>query len=113
MDRNKDFVFGMKAAYLAAFAHPIRLQIIELLRKRERSVGAIARALTSSQPSISKHLAILRQQGIVASRQDGVTVYYRVADDDVLHLLKQITRLLKTQLIKGQAVLNGLSKELP
>lgn len=113
MRKDDDFIFNVKAAYLAAFAHPLRLQVIELLRHREQSVGAISKALGSPQPTVSKHLALLRQQGVVSTRQSGVTVYYRVADTAILHVLKQVTAILRKKLEHSQRILNLLSKELP
>lgn len=113
MPKRTDFVFSMKAAYLGAFAHPLRLQVIELLRHKELSVGAISRATDTAQPTVSKHLALLRQQGVVSTRQAGVTVYYRLEDRAVLHFLKQVTGILRNKLQKSQRVLDHLSKELP
>lgn len=111
MKRSNEFVFGMKAAYLAAFAHPLRLQVIEQLRHGERSVGAICKALGAAQPTVSKHLALLRQQGVVATRQSGVSIYYRLADRAVLGVLRQVSAILRAKLQTGQQVLEQLSRE--
>jgi DNA-binding transcriptional ArsR family regulator len=55
----------------AALAEPHRRQILDLLRSGERSVGDLVGRLELSQPGVSKHLKVLREAGLVASRADG------------------------------------------
>ena len=54
-----------------AVAEPRRRQILEFLAAEERSVGEIADALGMEQPSVSKHLQVLREVGLVTVRRDG------------------------------------------
>ena len=60
-----------------AVAEPRRRQILELIAADERSVGDIADALEFEQPSVSKHLQVLRQVGLVTVRRDGRRILYR------------------------------------
>ncbi len=55
----------------AALADPNRRQILDLLRAGERPVGDLVARLDLSQPGVSKHLKVLRDAGLVASRADG------------------------------------------
>jgi DNA-binding transcriptional ArsR family regulator len=55
----------------AALAEPHRRQILDLLRESERSVGDLVERLDLSQPGVSKHLKVLRDAGLVASRPAG------------------------------------------
>ncbi|MEA2221012.1 MAG: hypothetical protein QOJ35_3638 [Solirubrobacteraceae bacterium] len=55
----------------AALAEPHRREILDLLRGGERSVGDLVGRLELSQPGVSKHLKVLREAGLVASRADG------------------------------------------
>jgi DNA-binding transcriptional ArsR family regulator len=109
---SEEFAFNMKAGYLGAFSHPLRLQIIDALRHEPLPVNEISRRLRSPQPTVSKHLALLRQQGVVSTRPAGVTVYYSLADREVLRFLRIVTTLLEKKLTKSQAVLAHLSKDL-
>jgi ArsR family transcriptional regulator len=111
--KEEDFVFSVKAAYLSGLSHPLRLQILDQLRTRERPVGEIAQILNTAQPTISKHLALLRQQGIVSTRQSGVSVYYRLTDREVLAVLKLVSAILRKKLEKSRQMLAELSKERP
>jgi DNA-binding transcriptional ArsR family regulator len=55
----------------AALAEPSRRQILDLLRDGERSVNELVSAVSVSQPSVSKHLKVLREAGLVEARADG------------------------------------------
>ena len=59
-------------------AEPRRRQILDLVLNRERSVGELVAALGISQPSVSKHLKVLREVGVVQVRQDGRRRLYRL-----------------------------------
>jgi DNA-binding transcriptional ArsR family regulator len=60
-----------------AIAEPRRRHILELIAAEERSVGEIADALELAQPSVSKHLDVLRSVGLVTVRRDGKRTMYR------------------------------------
>lgn len=60
-----------------AIAEPRRRHILELIAAEERSVNEIADALEMAQPSVSKHLQVLRSVGLVTVRRDGRKTMYR------------------------------------
>ena len=64
-----------------AVAEPRRREILDYLAPAERSVGEIAIVLGVSQPSVSKHLQVLRDVGLVHVRRDGRNVLYRTNAD--------------------------------
>ena len=63
---------------LAALADPTRRRIVELLSERERSAGEIAAEFRTSRPAVSRHLRVLREQGLVRSREEGQRRVYRL-----------------------------------
>ncbi len=76
------------ARMLRCIAHPVRLQIIDLLANRgELNVTSIHRALGLEQAVASQHLNLMRDKGILAARRDGVNVYYRIHDQRVTRVL--------------------------
>lgn len=75
------------ARKLKVMGHPVRLQILDMLRNGEICVCHIENALHKRQAYVSQHLMTLRNTGLVASRKDGLQVYYRLADDHVYDLL--------------------------
>jgi len=81
------------AAIARALADPKRLCVVERLADGERSVSDLSRDIGCQVPNMSQHLSVLRSAGLVVSRRDGSTVFYRLADDRVLEayrLLQQV-----------------------
>lgn len=66
-----------------AIAEPRRRHILELIAGDERSVGEIADALDLAQPSVSKHLHVLRSVGLVTTRREGKRTMYRANAETV------------------------------
>ena len=85
---------GEAARLLKLLANEQRLLILcRLIVAREMSVGDIATAVGLGQSALSQHLAKMRQDGVVTTRREGQTVFYRIADKNVgrvLGLLKSI-----------------------
>ena len=81
------------AAVARALADPKRLCVVERLSAGEQSVSDLSRSVGCQVPNMSQHLSVLRSAGLVVSRRDGSTVFYRLADDRVLdayRLLHQV-----------------------
>ncbi|MHC4727780.1 MAG: ArsR/SmtB family transcription factor [Planctomycetota bacterium] len=75
------------AEVLKAVAHPIRLQIVELLQAGEMCVGDIVEALGGKQAITSQQLNMMKAKGVLSCRRDGVRVYYRIENKNVIKLL--------------------------
>ncbi len=69
--------------YFKAIGDPSRLRILSLLARGELSVGDIAHQLGLAQPTVSRHLGILRDADIVFDRRDGQQVFYRLNRETV------------------------------
>ncbi|MGO9546063.1 MAG: ArsR/SmtB family transcription factor [Rhodomicrobium sp.] len=69
--------------FLKALAHETRLLLLCLLAERERSVTELENLLSLRQPTVSQQLARLRLDGLVTTRREGKTIYYRINDDEV------------------------------
>ncbi|MBE1576991.1 ArsR/SmtB family transcription factor [Amycolatopsis roodepoortensis] len=66
------------ASTFAVLADPSRREILDLLREREQPVGDLVDRLTLTQPTVSKHLKVLREAGLVEVRTDAQRRWYRV-----------------------------------
>lgn len=86
------------AERLKAIAEPTRLKILHALDDRELSVGEILAAVGSSQANVSKHLAVLRREGVVGSRREGLNVFYRVTDETAFTVCRTVCDGLERQL---------------
>lgn len=83
------------AAIGRALADPKRLCVLECLATGERSVGELSSQVGCQVPNMSQHLAVLRSAGLVTTRRNGNTVFYRLTDPTVLEayrLIKQLAR---------------------
>jgi DNA-binding transcriptional ArsR family regulator len=77
---------------LKALAHPARLKIVAGLLKDECNVGQIQKALKLPQSTISQHLRILKNAGIIKGRKEGTKTCYRVIDVRVRKIVEIIKR---------------------
>lgn len=68
----------IKAEVFKAMGHPIRLEIIELLRSGELCVCDIVQRVGTGMSNVSKHLSMLKKVGIVGDRRDGLKIMYRL-----------------------------------
>lgn len=84
---------GEAAALLKALANETRLIVLCQLVEGERSVSALQTASDLSQSALSQHLARLREEGLVATRREAQTIYYRLADAKAAHLLETLATL--------------------
>jgi DNA-binding transcriptional ArsR family regulator len=78
------------AAISRALADAKRLCVLELLSSGERSVSELSREASCQVPNMSQHLAVLRAAGLVATRREGSTVYYRLTDPRILEAYRLI-----------------------
>jgi len=89
-DPGKERLYQAIGRVAAALGSAGRLQILEYVAQRERSVDALAAMSGLSVANTSKHLQALRQAGLVNARKDGLRVYYSLAGDDVSRLLSSL-----------------------
>lgn len=82
------------AKLLRVLANEHRLGVMCALRHGELSAGALVEQVGPSQSALSQHLGRLRRDGLVATRRDGRTIYYRIADPDVLGLIQALAGVM-------------------
>ena len=75
------------AAFLKSLAHEGRLMILCHLGSGEKSVGELESIMNMRQAAVSQLLARLREDGLVAARREGKTVYYSISDSNVLAVI--------------------------
>ena len=95
---------GLVAARFKVLAEPVRLQILQHLENGESSVTAVTNAVNSTQPNVSKHLKILQDEGLVAKRQDGNTVYYKIADQSIFELCELVCGSLRDKFAERSVI---------
>jgi ArsR family transcriptional regulator len=91
-------VFERQARICRAFAHPGRLQILDLLGEGERRVSVLQEALGISKTSISQHLAVLKSVGVLSTRREGRQIFCSLAMPEVKQACRLIRKVLQAQI---------------
>jgi rhodanese-related sulfurtransferase/DNA-binding transcriptional ArsR family regulator len=100
----KDRLYGQLARVGKALASPHRLELLELLAQRERTVHSLAGETSMSIASTSQHLQALREGGLVESRKQGLFVHYRLADPSVFELTRALGVVAETRLAELERI---------
>lgn len=79
-----------------ALANASRLELLDLLSQGERTVDSLAKAAGLNLTTASAHLQTLKAAGFVATRRDGVRIFYRLAGDDVAQLFALLRKVAET-----------------
>lgn len=87
-------IFQLHAELCKTLANPIRLELLSLLRDGKKSVNELATLSGCRQATVSQHLAVLRQRGVVSTRREGINVYYDVANPKVTKACEIIREVL-------------------
>lgn len=81
------------ARLLASLANAKRLMALCHMLQGEKSVGALAALIGLSPTALSQHLSRMRDAGLVATRRDGQTIFYRLASPEVAAVLETLYRI--------------------
>jgi DNA-binding transcriptional ArsR family regulator len=73
-------------------SEPMRLKILRTLCDGERTVQEIVKEVSASQANISKHLALMHDNGVVNRRKEGLKCYYRISDDSIIYACYLISK---------------------
>jgi ArsR family transcriptional regulator, virulence genes transcriptional regulator len=91
-------IYNMQAGISKTLANPIRIAILHTLRDGEKSVNKLTDVLGISQSNLSQHLALIRQMGILKTRKQGTSIYYRVTNPKINQACDMVREVLLDQL---------------
>ena len=95
----------IRAKIMKAMAHPVRLMIVDFLKKREHSFSEIFDLFQLDKSTISKHLLVLKEAGIISSRKDGLEMYYKLDVPCVTDFFTCATAVIESNVKKQQVCL--------
>ena len=101
-------LYKLKAELCKTFSDPKRLIIIEELRDGEKAVGDLAQVLLIPQAVVSRHLAILRNRGVVKTRREGTNVYYRLTNQKIYEACDLVHEILLNQIEENKELAEEL-----
>ncbi len=96
----------LHATICKALGDPKRIQILFALSGKSCNVSELAEELCTPQPTISRHLAILRQQSLVDPQRDGAFVVYSLTDPNLIDILEQMRAVLRRSLERQQEIIS-------
>jgi len=107
--RLSDAALDLIATRFRALSEPMRLRLLNLLMQGEQTVGQLVEASGSGQANVSKHLALLRDAGMVGVRKEGLTSVCFIADPIVNELCDMMCRRLREEMEgKAKSLASGL-----
>jgi len=104
MNEKDKMIYNAKAKVLKALAHPTRLWMAEQLANGEHCVCEFADVIDADFSTVSKHLAVLKQAGIVEDDKRGKQVFYRLKVPCILNFMSCVEAVIESQ-VKAQAAL--------
>ena len=109
---EKAAIYRLHAEFCKTLADANRLLIINELANGEISVNELVRRLELRQSNVSKHLAVMRERGLVVTRREGSTIYYSLADKRISEAIKLLREVQRDQIEKQRALTRGI-REIP
>lgn len=97
MNTHERALIEAKANVLKALGHPTRLWMAEQLAKGEKCVCELAEDIDADFSTISKHLAVLKQAGVVLDEKRGKMVYYKLKVPCILDFMPCVEKVIKAQ----------------
>ena len=95
----------IRAKIIKAMGHPVRLMMIEFLKKRERPFSDIFDLFKLDKSTVSKHLLVLKEAGIVSSKKDGADMVYKLEVPCVTDFFSCVTAVIESNVKRQQACL--------
>jgi ArsR family transcriptional regulator len=95
----------IRAKIIRAMAHPVRLMVIEFLKKKEHSFSEIFDLFELDKSTVSKHLLVLKEAGIVSSKKNGADMIYRLEVPCVTDFFSCVTAVIESNVKKQQVCL--------
>ncbi len=98
-----------------ALNHPLRMKILYLLNEKSLNVGELTAEMGVPQSSVSRHLRVLRERGLVRAERQGTTIWYVLVEPELTTAIEILRRILSRQLgnhlDQAQTILGILPEE--
>ncbi|MFZ5800181.1 MAG: ArsR/SmtB family transcription factor [Candidatus Omnitrophota bacterium] len=103
-------LFELHAQMCQVFTSPKRLEILNLLRDKELSVGQLVKLAKIRQANLSQHLSILREKGVVKTRRSGQTIYYSLANTKIIKAFDILNEILRERLDENDRLVKDIRR---
>lgn len=104
-------IFQMQAGLCRAMSHALRLEIVHLLREGPKNVSSLVQLTSRSQAVVSRHLASLRNVGVIVSQRKGQEVYYQIANPKIVRVCDLMRQVLAEQAQHRSDMINAMEDD--
>jgi ArsR family transcriptional regulator len=107
----KQEITQLEANFCAALSDPNRLLILYALNEGARNVTELSSELGLNQPTVSRHLKVLRERGLVAAVRSGTTITYHLSDNRLIQALDLMRSIMRDRLAYQSNLINDTIQE--
>ncbi len=107
----KQEITQLEANFCAALSDPNRLLILYALNEKPLNVTELSNELGLSQPTMSRHLKVLRERGLVYTIRTGTVITYRLFDPRLIQALDLLRNIMRERLTHQANLINEISQE--
>lgn len=107
----REEILRLHANICEGLADPTRIMILYALAEQDHNVTELAAALGMPQPTVSRHLKVLRERGLVSAERQAQSVLYRLADRRVIEALDLLRAVLADRLHSRAELARNVSRE--
>ncbi len=108
LSKKKQRIFEKQAQITKAIAHPLRIAVLDFLKDGPQCVCDIADHLGSERSNVSRHLSVMTNAGVLASRKEGLKVIYTLKTPCILEFFSCVTGVLRQQAKDSTALLRAM-----
>ncbi len=103
-------LYELQADVCKIFSNSKRLEIINILKDKELSAGELIQKTGLSKANLSQHMGILKAKGVILSRREGVTVYYRISNAKIIEACTLMREVLLEQIQEKGRIVSSLKR---
>ena len=107
---HKSEIQHLHAEVCQALADPTRIMLLYLLAEGPKNVGELGSALDLNQPTVSRHLKVLRERGMTSAERFGTTITYSLIDRRVIEALDLLRAVMTDNLLQKTALVDLLNQ---
>jgi DNA-binding transcriptional ArsR family regulator len=100
-------IYSLQADLCRTLGNPVRIEIVHLLQIGPKRVIDIAAAINCAQSAVSRHLAALRNAGVVVAHREGNSIVYRIANPKIIEVCDLMREVLSEQFGKHSKIMEG------
>jgi|GEM_PF-463386 len=109
-NHEKNEIYRLHAEFCQTLSDANRLLIISELSRGELSVNELVSRLGLRQSNVSKHLAVMRERGLVSTRREGAAIYYSLSDKRISEAIRLLMEAQRDLIEKKRVLSNGINE---